>query len=172
MVVDATGVEEGKVIRRRWQVIANNGEGPFIPAVPARAIIRKHTAIKPGARPCLFNLTLPEIEDAMAGLSVEFATSSSEAPTLFQNALGERWEALPASLRCLHSVQDIESFCGEARVTRGTGLLARLAAWFFTFPPRRRKCSACHHENAYGERRMRERNFGGRKFRSYFERVT
>ncbi len=167
MVVDATGVEEGKVIRRRWQVIANNGEGPFIPAVPARAIIRKRTTIKPGARPCLFDLTLPEIEDAMAGLSVEFATSSSEAPTLFQNALGERWEALPASLRCLHSVQDIESFCGEAQVTRGTGLLARFAAWFFTFPRAGESVPLVITKTRTEKGEIWERNFGGRKFRSY-----
>ncbi|MGA7328703.1 MAG: hypothetical protein WBX25_30525 [Rhodomicrobium sp.] len=94
-----TGLEEGKAMRRRWQVIANASEGPFIPAVPARAIIRKHTTIRPGARPCLFDLTLSEIEGGMAGLSVEFSTSSSSAPTLFENALGEKWRALPSSVR-------------------------------------------------------------------------
>ncbi|MGA7325480.1 MAG: hypothetical protein WBX25_13565 [Rhodomicrobium sp.] len=107
MAVDVTGLEKGKAMRRRWQVIANAGEGPFIPAVPARAIIRKHTTIRPGARPCLVDLTLPEVEGAVAGLSVEFSTSSSRAPTLFENALGEKWGPC-RPLRRLHSVQDID----------------------------------------------------------------
>ncbi len=72
MAVDVTGLEAGEAVRRRWQIIARKGDGPFIPAVPARAIIRKHTSIRPGARPCLFDLNLPEIESAMDNLSVEF----------------------------------------------------------------------------------------------------
>jgi len=78
MAVEVTGIKDGKLVRRRWQVIANEGEGPFIPAVPARAIIRKMNAVSPGARPCLWDLTLQEIQDAMLGLSVEFALSEEE----------------------------------------------------------------------------------------------
>ncbi|MGO8953250.1 MAG: hypothetical protein ACLPWS_15180 [Rhodomicrobium sp.] len=78
MAVDVTGLKDGKSIRRRWQVIANAGDGPFIPAVPARAIARKLKAVDPGARPCLSDLSLQEIESAMAGLSVEFATTEEE----------------------------------------------------------------------------------------------
>ena len=45
MTVDVTGLKEGKPVRRRWEVIATGGDGPFIPAVPARAIVRKMGAI-------------------------------------------------------------------------------------------------------------------------------
>ena len=134
MTVDVTGLNAGKAVRRRWQVIATGGDGPFIPAVPARAIVRKLGAISPGARACLSDLTLKEIEDATRGLSVEFATSEEDAPTLFERALGSDWHALPASIQRLHSVRDLESFSGRAEVTRGMGLLARLAAWLFNFP--------------------------------------
>ncbi len=78
MAVEVTGSKDGKIVRRRWQVIANDGEGPFIPAVPARAIIRKMSAVIPGARPCISDLTLQEIQDTMSGLSVEFALSEEE----------------------------------------------------------------------------------------------
>jgi saccharopine dehydrogenase-like NADP-dependent oxidoreductase len=71
MAVDVTGLLDGQAVTRRWQIIASKGEGPFIPAVPARAIVRKYGSIPPGARPCLFDLSLSEIESAMAGLSVE-----------------------------------------------------------------------------------------------------
>jgi saccharopine dehydrogenase-like NADP-dependent oxidoreductase len=167
MAVDVTGLEEGKAKCRRWQIIAYKGDGPFIPAVPARAVIRKHSSMQPGARPCLFDLSLPEIESAMAGLSVKFATSSSGAPTLFQHALGDKWEELPASVGRLHSVQDVEDFFGKATVTRGTSLFARCAAWFFTFPRAGENVpvTITKARTACGE--IWERNFGGRKFRSY-----
>jgi hypothetical protein len=166
MAVDVTGLSEGKPERRRWQIIANDGDGPFIPAVPARAIIRKYTSVQPGARPCLFDLSLSEIENALEGLSVQTSTSSFKRPTLFQEALGERWEELPASLRRLHSVQDIEMFTGRAKVTRGNGLLERAAVFFFGFPQAGDNVpvTITKTRTALGE--IWERDFGGRKFRS------
>ncbi len=78
MAAGVTGLKDGKAIRRRWQAIAHAGDGPFIPAVQARAIVRKLKAVDPGARPCRSDLTLQEIERAMAGLSVEFATTEEK----------------------------------------------------------------------------------------------
>jgi saccharopine dehydrogenase-like NADP-dependent oxidoreductase len=167
MAVDVIGFSGGKPERRRWQIVAYDGDGPFIPAVPARAIIRKYGSVQPGARPCLFDLSLPEIESAMEGLSVQTSASSQKAPTLFQSALGGRWDQLPASVRRLHSVQDIETFTGTAKVTRGTGLLGRAAAFFFNFPRAADNVPVAitKTRTAYGE--IWERDFDGRKFRSY-----
>ena len=166
MTVDVTGLKDGKAVRRRWEAIATGGDGPFIPAVPARAIVRKLSAIPAGARPCLFDLTLAEIEDATRGLAVEFANSEEEAPALFERALGGDWLALPASIRRLHSVRDLESFCGRAQVTRGTGFLARLAAWLFNFPPAGEDIALTVTKTRVGEDEIWERNFAGRIFRS------
>lgn len=134
MAVDVVGLRNGKPVRRRWQIIAKQGDGPFIPAVPVRAALRKYGAVAPGARPCLFDLSIPDIENALAGLSVETATSEAAEPTLFQTALEERFEDLPHSFKRLHAVQDLEVFTGEARVTRERGILERAAAFFFNFP--------------------------------------
>ena len=168
MTVDVTGLNAGKAVRRRWQVIATGGDGPFIPAVPARAIVRKLGAISPGARACLSDLTLKEIEDATRGLSVEFATSEEDAPTLFERALGSDWHALPASIQRLHSVRDLESFSGRAKVTRGMGLLARLAAWLFNFPAAAEDIAVTVTKECRGEGQIWERDFSGRKFRSHW----
>jgi hypothetical protein len=167
MAVEVTGLLAGKPERRRWQIVAYDGDGPFIPAVPARAILRKHASIQPGARPCLFDLTLPEIESALAGLSVQTAVSSQRRPTLFQEALGERWEELPASLRRLHSVQDIEVFTGRAKVTRGQGLLERGLAFFLGFPKAGGNMPVAIAKTRTANGESWERDFDGRKFRSY-----
>ncbi len=166
MTVDVTGLKGGKPVRRRWEVVAAGGEGPFIPAVPARAIVRKLSAIPPGARPCLSELTLADIEDAARGLSVEFAISEEEAPALFERVLGDGWQALPPSIRRLHSVHDLESFSGRAQVTRGKGLFARLMAWVFGFPPASQDIAVTVTKTRHGESEIWERNFAGRVFRS------
>jgi saccharopine dehydrogenase-like NADP-dependent oxidoreductase len=167
MAVEVVGLLGGEPLRRRWQIIAYHGDGPFIPAVPARAIIRKCASIRPGARPSLFDLSMPEIESALAGLSVQTTTLAAQAPTLIQKALEERWKELPPSVKCLHSVQDLEVFIGKAKVTRGRGVIERAAAFFFNFPKAGENVpvTITKTRTAFGE--IWERNFGGRRFRSY-----
>jgi saccharopine dehydrogenase-like NADP-dependent oxidoreductase len=41
------------VIRREWRLIAEAGDGPYIPAVTARALIRKLNSVPVGSRACL-----------------------------------------------------------------------------------------------------------------------
>ncbi len=62
---------------------------------------------------------------------------------------------------------DFESFTGRAKVTRGTSLIARSAAWFFSFPKAGEDVpvTITKRRTAYGE--IWERNFAGRTFRSY-----
>jgi hypothetical protein len=167
MAVEVTGLSDGKPARRRWQIIAYDGDGPFIPAVPARAILRKHASIQPGARSCLFDLSLSEIESALEGLSVQTSISSQKRPTLFQEALSERWEELPASVRRLHSVQDVEVFSGRANVTRGKGLLERGLSFFFSFPKAADNVAVAITKTRTALGETWERDFGGRRFRSY-----
>jgi hypothetical protein len=167
MAVDVIGIADGKTVRRRWQVIAEKSDGPFIPAVPALAIVRKMPLIAPGARPCLHDLTLSEIEHAMAMLSVRFTSSEAPAPTFFEKCLGENWWKLPESVRRLHSVQDVESFSGRAKVTRGTAFLSRVAAFFFRFPEPGEDVPLTITKQRTAQDEIWERAFGGRKFRSY-----
>ena len=166
MMVELVGVAEQKTVRRRWQLLADAGSGPFIPAIPVLAIASK-SGIAPGARPCLQDLSLTEIERTMGDLSVSFSRSEELAPSFFETILKERWLQLPASVRRLHSVQDVESFSGRATVTRGSGLIARLAAWFFHFPKAGKDVplTITKYRTRRGE--IWERNFACRIFRSY-----
>ncbi|MGF1553219.1 MAG: DUF4166 domain-containing protein [Paracoccaceae bacterium] len=54
--------------------------------------------------------------------------------SLFSEALGADWAALPASVRAFHE-GPATRFRGEARVERGTNRLARRIAGAFGFPP-------------------------------------
>jgi hypothetical protein len=95
------------------------------------------------------------------------AQMQDPAPTLFQTALGGKWQELPPCVQRLHSVQDDESFSGRARVTRGHGLVARLAAWFFGFPEAGDDVPLTITKTRTAAGEIWERNFVGRRFRSF-----
>jgi hypothetical protein len=53
----------GKSVQRTWQLIAEQGDGPFVPALAAAALIRKMAAgtiDRRGAMPCIGLLTLED----------------------------------------------------------------------------------------------------------------
>ena len=166
MVVEVVGLKDEQPLRRRWQLTATRGQGSFIPALAARAAIRNCGCLAPGARPFLADLTLPQIAAAMAELSIADTYAEEPAPTLFLTALGDRWLQLPRSVQRLHSVQDRESFSGRARVTRGRGLLARLAAWYFAFPTAGDDVELTLTKTQTPGGEVWERDFAGRRFRS------
>lgn len=76
MRVEAIGVDgEGRATRAVWRLVAEPGEGPVTPSLPALAAIRAIAAgrVAPGARACVGVLTLEEIVAEMAphGLATE-----------------------------------------------------------------------------------------------------
>lgn len=166
MVVTVIGEKDKQMIRRRWQLVATAGEGPFIPTVTARALLRRADHIATGARPCLAEVSLAEIEDAMSDLSVETGNSEEPDITLFQSALAERWNELSPIARRTHCVRDMESFSGLASVERGGSPLARVAGWLFGFPEAGMDIPLTVTKTRTDKGEMWERNFGGTVFRS------
>ena len=66
MQVELAGRDaEGRALTRRWSLVAELGEGPWIPVLPALLVVRKLLAgelPRGGAMPCLDLFTLQEIE--------------------------------------------------------------------------------------------------------------
>jgi hypothetical protein len=167
MIVAVTGQKDHQTITRCWQLVAEAGEGPFIPAIAVRTLLRNSERIAPGARPCLGQSKLAEIEGAMSDLAVRINTSEEQNATLFQSALKEKWHGLPPTVQRLHSVQDLESFSGRANVERGTSILARIAARFFGFPPAGTDVPLTITKTRTSTGEIWERDFDGNVFRSY-----
>lgn len=94
-------------------------------------------------------------------------SNRSEKPTLFQAALGDTWHGLPRCVQRLHSVQDVESFSGRARVTRGRGLIPLLAAWLFRFPEEGDDVPLTVTKTRTRRGETWVRSFAGRRFRSF-----
>lgn len=133
MIVSVTGQTAQGVVTRNWRLLAQAGEGPFVPAVPARALLRAGGAA-PGARAALDDIPLTAIEAAMDDLAISFERDETEAHALVQEAIGAGFEDLPAPVRASHAVHPVLRLTGTAKVTRGDGFWPKLLARVFGFP--------------------------------------
>lgn len=167
MYVRVTGVLDGAPVLRSWILRVEAGDGPYIPCVPVRTILRQPGLSGPGARPCLAEFGIDEAQAAMDDLAIRFEKTEEPRPSLFQRALGSDWNRLPAEVQRLHSVQDMETFTGRAEVIRGKGLIARLAAQLFRFPKAGEQIPLTITKIRTANGEIWERNFDGRRFRSH-----
>ena len=166
MVVEVTGRQAGQGVIRRWRCLAEAGEGPYIPAVPVRAILRAAATIRSGARPALAELPLPAFESAMSDLSVMTDRQEDPLLPLFPALLGPAFLTLPAAVQASHDTLADLRLEGRAEITRGRGLWPALIALVFRFPPAGEDVPVTVLKSREGDRELWERRFGPRRFRS------
>ncbi len=138
MFVHVVGEDGGT---RSWHMIAEGDDGPFIPSMAAFALLRKWAdGERPpvGARPCIADLSLEDFERVFARFRIasdmtEHKLSDAALP-LYRRLLGPAWNALPDPIRAMHDGTARWQAEGRARVERGTGPIARIAAALFGFP--------------------------------------
>jgi hypothetical protein len=159
---------DGQRVERQWTLIAKSGDGPHVPAIPGRAIVRKLLAgeIAPGARACLDDLTLEECEMAAPERAISFSVAERRFEPLFEGILGDGWSRLPAPVRALHEVAGSRVWCGAAAVTRNQSPAARLVAWLFGFPPEADETPVTVRMRREADEEIWTRDFGGHRFLS------
>lgn len=170
MIVRATGLRAGVSIVHSWHLLAEGDDGPYIPSMAIEAIIRKLLqGERPaaGARAATHALELADYERLFEGRSIHvgFRHEVSGA-SLYQRVLGSAYASLPASVQALHAPSAPKRWHGSARVERGSGMLSRLLAAVFGFPPAGEQVPVIVEftEEAGGERWTRR--FAGRTFSS------
>lgn len=151
---------------RSWRLIAEDGEGPFIPAVAARALLRR-AVLTPGAGPAIGVVTLAEVEDALRDLAVQTSRDTVPFTPIFPQVLGAGFDALPPSIRATHRSAGSSRWQGRAHVERGCGLWPRLVAAVFGFPPASSDTEVTVTKTVTARGETWQRNFAGRRFRSY-----
>ncbi len=170
MVVSVTGRAEGVWVRRRWRLVARRGQGPFVPAVAARAILRAPGGVAPGARAAVGVVTLADAEAAMADLAVTCAQDASEVRPLFLAVLGAAFADLPTEVQAAHDHAGPRRFAGRASVERGQRVMARLIGWAFRFPAATGDVAVEVLKVPVPGGEDWERRFGARRFRSALRR--
>lgn len=169
MLVGVVGKRDDSVVRTEWRLIAEAGQGPYVPGIIVHTLLRQLSSIEPGARACLCEVSLRDIEDAMSDLEITTHSQEILQMPLFQSALGERWNDLMPAAKALHSVYDVTRFSGVARVDRGTNPLANLAALIFGFPPAADSVNVTVTKTLTERGEAWERNFSGRVFSSLLQ---
>jgi hypothetical protein len=169
MLVEIGGLaRDGTLVTRRWDLIAEDGCGPTIPASAAAALIRRLAngeSLAPGAYPCLGALRLQEILDVLAHLPV-YTAQSTQPANLFRNVLGNEFDALARPIRDLHDRAICTAALGTCDVDRGTSPGARIIAALFRLPRTARGLPVRVTMSAAAGRETWVRDFGGSRMRS------
>lgn len=152
--------------RHTWTLLAENGDGPFVPAIAIRALLRRAT-LPGGATPALEVVTLPELEAAMSDLAIRFERRSTPLDPIFPRILSPAFATLPQAVRATHQTAGITRWTGRASVTRGTGLWGRFLAALFRFPPASADTPVDVTKTATPSGETWIRRFGARSFRSH-----
>ncbi len=168
MRVRVLGETAAGPVARIWTLIATGGDGPQIPAMPARLVLQALAdgRIAPGARAALAPFTRAEAEQMLQAHQIGAASVQTAAPFLFAQALGTAFADLPPPVQALHRVMDERRWRGAGRVTRGQGMLARLVAAVMRFPPAAEHVPVQVVMQRLGDSERWTRDFGGRRFHS------
>ncbi|HEV2515055.1 MAG TPA: DUF4166 domain-containing protein [Devosia sp.] len=133
MLVEAAGQDargEPRVVR--WWLRAANGDGPYVPVLPAAALIEALTfggRLRGGARAAAGVVSLEQIKPWLDGLAIEIKQVAfrGEKP-LYRRVMGEGFDRLPEVTRRLHRGRPAVIAEGEAVVAPAENLVARFLA--------------------------------------------
>jgi hypothetical protein len=128
MTVEATGIDAGgNPVRMLWSLVAEAGDGPVIPTLPALAAVRAlHDGrlAQPGARPCVGMLDLDAIQREFAPYRISTRMANlGMRYSPFEQLLGDEFGLLPEPVRRLHGLSAGTMTEGRADVVAARGFL-------------------------------------------------
>jgi hypothetical protein len=139
MVVDVRGVYgDGTRLSARWSLIAEAGDGPRVPTLPALCVVRAlldGSLTRRGATACvgLIDLATLEGEFKRFAIRTERASSVLERAPLFQRAL-HGFAAMPEQVRAVHAPNPASELSGEVDVEGAANALGGAIARVMGFP--------------------------------------
>jgi len=167
--IDLAGASGG----RSWSLVAEGGDGPFVPATPAAALVRKLARgelTRRGAMPCIGLLSLAEIEAEWLQADLRIASGwgvdgASFRPSLYRRVLGRAYATLPEAGQKLHDGTG-GTWRGRCSVEGPVTLAGRLVARLFALPPETADAPIEVDFVVEGGRETWIRRVGGRAMRS------
>ena len=179
MVVEASGIDAAghRASHVTWTLVAEAGDGPVIPTLPALAAIRALAAgnsLRAGAAACAGVLDLEMIAAEFAPYRLTTVTKSPASPDapLFARALGERFGPLPKTIRQVHSPQDRITLSGTAAVEGPVRVLPKIVRRVLGFPRPGNNIALRVEIEAKGGTERWTRDFARAKTRQHAQRST
>jgi hypothetical protein len=172
MVVDVVGRGGGGFRHRRWTVLAEDGDGLWVPALASTLLAEKldRGDLAPGARPGVGVLDLAAFRAAFARFKIRDAVGEETvAPSPFRRWLGAVADVLPPAIRALHDDPLERSAAGTVTVTRGPHPLAQLMCRLLGFPPSGADLPLLVEFEPHGSGEIWRRRFGASTFKSRLE---
>ncbi len=171
MVVEIRGRVGGGTVDRSWHMVAEAGDGPLIPSMPAAAILKRIADGRPppaGARNAIGDIDLVDYEALFAGRRIVAGIRAPvpSAASLYRQVLGAKWDALPRPIRDMHEGTTERQADGVADIDGGKGLAARLVRAAFGFPAPGRDVPVTVTFTSYGTDEVWRRTFAGRTMTS------
>jgi NAD(P)-dependent dehydrogenase (short-subunit alcohol dehydrogenase family) len=153
-------------VRRSWTVLAERGDGPWIPTLAVPLLAARLDSPAPGARSAAGSLGLADFEQAFAPFAIATAIEEEEVQPLYARVMGEDFGLLPPAVRALHLVNGDLAASGMAEVIRGAGLVARLLCRIMGFPATAAEVPVSVWMREDGGVETWRRDFGGAAFSS------
>jgi hypothetical protein len=170
MIVEARGIgADNRAAETRWTLVAEAGDGPVIPTLPALAALRRlaEGRLWAGAYPCVGGLTLDEIETEFRPYRIRTRVDSvRQEGSLFATALGPGFDDLPEPIRAAHTPGWSLVLRGSASVTGAENALGRVAARIFRLPRPNGSIPVKVTMEAFFGKEVWTREFGGHRFKS------
>ena len=137
MIVDLRGRRGGRFVAKRWSVIAEDGDGLWVPAMAAALLAEKldRGEVQAGARPGFGVLSLEEFRAGFSGYAIiDGVAEKWVSPSPFRRWIGDAVDRLPTAIRAMHDDPFERSASGTVTVTRGTHPIAVLLCKLLGFP--------------------------------------
>jgi hypothetical protein len=174
MLVEATGIDgNGRPVEARWTLVAEAGDGPIIPTLPALAAIRRLAdgTLPAGAYPCAGILSLDDIEIEFQPYRIRTRIDSAHAEeSLFATAIGPDFRDLPEPIRAAHTPGRHLVLRGKASITGAETTVGGAIARLFGLPQTAGSVPLTVTMSAEPGRETWVRDFGGHRFRSVLSR--
>ena len=173
MFIEVSGSgADGETVTRSSHLLAEGHHGLYIPSMAVEAIVRNWLDGRPpkaGARPATAELALSDYRRVFADRPILIGTrngSEVRDPCLHARVLGAAWESLPTALRAVHAAGPNFTISGEASITRGRGVLARMVASIMRFPDAGESVPVSVTFERFEQYDKWTRDFGGQGFSS------
>ncbi|MFK7842043.1 MAG: DUF4166 domain-containing protein [Sphingorhabdus sp.] len=156
-------------LERKWTVIADNGDGMWIPALAAPLLARRIVSgeLEFGARSSSGLLDLKLFQPYFDRYAIQ--TEIVEQPAsdyLYRRVMGQDFDLLPPAVQYAHEVLGDHGMIGSTQVIRGRNALAVLVARLFRFPDSGTNLPAHVHMREEKGVETWVRNFDGQRFAS------